>query len=237
MPDAPYRNTLLRHLDGPTLKRLDPTHIMLELRRELQSPDHDLDCLYFVEEGIVSMTTIFKDGTEVEVGTFGYESVIGSCALMGGVTEPNRVFVQIPGHGFMVPLRVARTEFDRHGEFHSLILRHVQAHFDQCKQNAACNAVHRHEQRLARWLMVCSDRISRDTLDLSHEFLAHMLGSTRSTVTLAAGILKKKGLIDYRRGSIRILHPELLKKHACECYGVIHTQLRELCEYRHSTGC
>lgn len=228
MPEGPYRNTLLRHLDSATIKRLKLKHTMLEKGREIVSASGPVDHLYFLEEGIASMTNVFKNGNEVEVGTFGFDSVVGISALMGIKLSPTRAFLQLAGHGFVAPISAAKAEFTTHGTFRELVLLHEQAQFAQAAQNAACNAVHKHEQRMARWLLICADRIGRDVLDLSHEFLAHMLGSTRSTVTITAGVLKRKGAIDHSRGCIRILNREKLQGTACECYGVFKAQLDAL---------
>ncbi|HEY4356486.1 MAG TPA: Crp/Fnr family transcriptional regulator [Acidobacteriaceae bacterium] len=230
MPEGPYRNTLLRHLDPAIVKRLKLKHTMLETGRELVAASGPVDHIYFLEEGIASMTNVFKNGNEVEVGTFGYDSVVGLSALLGAKLSPTRVFLQIAGHGFAASAHAAKAEFAEHGPFQELVLMHAQSQFAQAAQNAACNAVHKHEQRMARWLLICGDRIGRDVLDLSHEFLAHMLGSTRSTVTITAGVLKRKGAIDHSRGCIRILNREKLQTIACECYGVFKAQLDGLTE-------
>ena len=157
------------------------------------------------------MTTTFDDGSQVEVGMFGYESVIGVSALMGTKGSLNRVYTQIEGCGFSCTVETARKEFRRGEAFQALMLRYVQAQLVQAAQSAGCNAKHNMEQRLARWLLLCTDRAHSDTLKLSQEFLADMLGSTRTTVSIAAGSLKEEGLIDYSRGVIRIIDPKRLE--------------------------
>ncbi len=177
------------------------------------------------------MTTIFGDGFEVEVGMFGYESAIGISALMGTKHSLNRVFMQLGGYGFSSPLRAAQEEFARHGEFHHLALRYVQAQLTQATQSAACNVHHSHEQRLARWILICSDRARQDVMKLSQEFLADMLGSARPTVTITASHLKDLKLITYSRGVIHILDRKGLEKQACECYGVVKNHLDNFSEF------
>jgi len=122
------------------------------------------------------MTTTFKDESQVEVGMFGYESVIGVSALMGTKKSLNRVYTQIAGHGYSCHVEDARREFRLGGYFQSLVLRYVQAQLVQAMQSAGCNAKHNFEQRLARWLLLCADRAHIDTFKISHEFLADMLG-------------------------------------------------------------
>ena len=228
---GPYNNTLLKHFDRETLDRLQLKPVKLELMHELAVPGQSIDYLYFVEAGMGSMTIVFKNGDQVEVGMFGYESVVGISALMGAKRSLNHIFMQLPGHGYSCPVPVAITEFRRNGIFHDLALRYVQAQLTQATQSAACNAIHNQEQRLARWLLITSDRIQSDVVDISQEFLAQMLGSTRTTVTGVAISLREKGLIDYRRGSIRILDAAGLEQHACECYLVVKDHLNNIAEF------
>jgi CRP-like cAMP-binding protein len=106
-------------------------------------------------------------------------------------------------------------------------LRYVQAQLLQSSQSAGCAARHNYEQRLSRWLLICADRAHVDTFKMSQEFLSHMLGSTRSTVSLIAGTLKKEKLIDYRRGLIHILDRKALERRSCECYKVVRDYLAD----------
>ena len=224
-------NTVLKHLDKETIGRLQLRRTELELNRDMESPGKAIDQIFFVEKGVGSMTAIFHNGTQVEVSMFGYESVVGVSALMGTKQSLNRIFMQVAGYGFASPIDAARREFRRFDAFHDLTLRYVQAQLTQSMQNAACNAVHTNEQRLARWLLICSDRAHESSFKLSQEFLSLMLGSTRSTVSLAAGVLKDKKMIDHRRGIISILDTEALENQACECYGVVRDHLSNYAEF------
>ena len=220
-----FKNTLLKALDGNVIARLRLQPIRFELKHEIENPGALIDHLYFLEEGMASMTTTFKDGAQVEVGMFGYESVIGVSALMGTKKSLNRVYTQIAGHGYMCHMEDARGEFRLGGAFQSLALRYVQAQLVQAMQSAGCNAKHNIEQRLARWLLLCADRAHIDTFKISHEFLADMLGVRRPTVSTTARTLKQKGLIEYTRGEIRILDIPGLTKTSCECYSIIKDYL------------
>jgi CRP-like cAMP-binding protein len=220
-----FKNTLLKALDGDIVKRLRLLPVKFEPKHEIENPGQLIDRLYFLEEGMASMTTTFRDGSQVEVGMFGYESVIGVSALMGTKKSLNRVYTQIAGHGYSCQLEDARREFRLGGVFQSLALRYVQAQLVQAMQSAGCNAKHNFEQRLARWLLLCADRANVDTFKISHEFLADMLGARRPTISTTAGILKRKGLIEYTRGEIRILDVPGLTKTSCECYLTIKDYL------------
>ena len=220
-----FKNTLLKALDADIIARLGLKPVKFELEHEIESPGDPIDHLYFLEEGMASMTTTFKDESQVEVGMFGYESVIGVSALMGTKKSLNRVYTQIAGHGYSCQVEDAKREFRLGGAFQFLALRYVQAQLVQAMQSAGCNAKHSFEQRLARWLLLCADRAHVDTFKISHEFLADMLGGRRPTISTTAGILKRKGLIEYTRGEIHILDVPGLTKASCECYLIIKDYL------------
>ena len=118
-----------------------------------------------------------------------------------------------------------------HAQFHHLALRYAQAQLTQATQSAGCNAKHELDERLARWLLLCSDRAHSDTLMLSQESIADLLGSARPTVSIAAGLLKSRGLIDYHRGTIHILDRPGLEERSCECYRVVKDHLDNYAEF------
>src|ERR1700709_773987 len=135
----PFRNKILKHLDADIIERLRLRPLQLEVEHPLQIPGESIKDLYFVEAGIGSMTTVFRNGFQVEVGMFGYESVVGVSGLMGTKRCLNRIFMQRAGQEFASPIKAARAEFERHDKFHSLALRYVQAQLTQSTQSAACN--------------------------------------------------------------------------------------------------
>lgn len=231
VPTNRFKNTLLNALDAQIIARLRLTQVSFELDHEMEYPHRPIKHLYFLEAGMASMTSTFEDGSQVEVSTFGFESVIGVSALMGAKKSLNRVYTQIAGHGFACTVDAAKKEFDLGGDFQYLALRYVQAQLDQATQSIACNAKHKSEPRLARWLLICSDRANSDTFKMSHELLAGMLGGTRATASIAAGNLKRRGLISYSRGKIKILDFAGLEKQACECYAVIKSHLKNYAEF------
>ncbi len=226
-----FNNILLQRLDESAVARLGLVPITLELGHEMEFPGNRIAHLFFVEEGMGSMTTTFEDGSQVEVGTFGYESVIGVSALMGSKRSLNRVYTQIAGRGYSCALDLAQREFERGGMFQMLCLRYVQAQLLQAMQSAGCNAKHNVEQRLSRWLLICADRAQGLRFRMSHEFLADMLGSTRPTVSVAAGLLKDEGLVEYSRGVIQITDRAGLEVRSCECYRVIRNHLDNFAEF------
>jgi CRP-like cAMP-binding protein len=226
-----FKNSVLKALDPEIIERLSLRPVIFELGHEIEFPGNKVDHIFFVEDGMASMTAAFLDGSQVEVGMFGFESIIGISALMGTKRSLNRIYTQIPGGGYSSRIENARAEFLLAGSFQSLALRYVQAQLLQTAQSAACNVKHNLEQRLVRWLLLCADRAHSDTLRLSHEFLADMLGASRPTVSLAAGHLKDEGLIDYSRGLIRLRDIKGMEKMSCECYRVIKDYLDNYTEF------
>ncbi len=226
-----FANSLLRALPQDVLERLRPERVLLPLLHEIEFPGKPIHHLYFVESGMASMTATFQDGEQVEVGMFGFESVIGISALMGTRQSLNRVYTQIAGDGYRTTLARARVEFQRGEIFQALTLRYVQAQLLQAMQSAGCNAKHEVNQRLARWLLLCADRVQSNTFLLSQEFLGDMLGVRRTSVTMAALALRQAGLISYSRGKISILDVSGLRSISCECYQVIKDHLDSYTEF------
>ena len=226
-----YRNTVLRHLSAESVARLQLTHMELPLRKPLERSERDIGHIFFIESGVGSMTSTFQDGSEVEVGLFGNESVIGVSAFMGVRRSLNRIYMQIQGSGFASKIDIAQAEFDRAGEFQRLALRYVQMQLTQSTQTAACNVKHELRQRLARWLLLSSDRAGTIELALSQEFIAMMLGVRRTSVSVEMGRLKRSGVIGYERGHIRLLAVPVLEKQACECYRVLKEHLNNYVEF------
>jgi CRP-like cAMP-binding protein len=225
MHDGIFRNSVLKALDSDVVKRLNLQPVTFKLEQEIEFPGNPIHHLFFLEEGMASMTTTFKDGSQVEVGMFGYESVIGISAMMGTKRSLNRIYTQIEGHGHSCRIEYGKREFDAGGQFQAMALAYVQAQLVQTMQSAGCNAKHNVEQRLARWLLLCADRAHKTTFMMPHEFLADMLGNSRPTVSVAAAVLKEEGLIEYSRGLMRILDVAGLERRSCECYLAIRDYL------------
>jgi CRP-like cAMP-binding protein len=222
-----FQNTLLKALSPKTIAGLRLVAVPFPAERKIEEPGERIRYVYFLESGMASMTTTFSDGAEVEVCMFGYESMIGASALMGSNISLNHVYTQIEGNGYRCDVADAQAEFNRYGLFTKLVMAYVQAQLVQAMQSAGCASRHNFEQRLSRWLLISADRAHVEHFKMSQEFLSHMLGSTRPTVSVVAATLKKEGLISYTRGDITILDRKRLEKRACECYQVIKTFLAE----------
>ena len=228
-----FHNVLLRNLSHEVVRRLELTRVKLPAIREIEFPGKEIRHLFFIEEGVASMTATFRDGSQVEIGLAGYESVLGASALFGTRRSLNRVYMQIAGWGYTSRIALGMEEFHRHAEFHRYVLRYTQAQFIQSAQTAGCNARHNLQQRLARWLLLCDERVSGKPLLLAQEFIAEMLGNGRTSVSMEANKLQKLGLIHYARGKVEILDRPGLERRACECFAVVRDHLLH---YQEGTG-
>lgn len=176
---------------------------------------------YFLNEGMASLVVVTKDGHSVEVGISGREGMVGLPVLAGIQWAYFRAIMQISGGGLRIPFPVLEELLPSLPELRRALDRYAMVQAFQMGQIAACNRLHDLDQRLARWLLMCQDRVDSDSIRLTHDFLAQMLGSGRPSVSLAAAILEREGLIENLRGRMKILNRPQLESAACECYGVI----------------
>ena len=232
-PQLPYKNRVLASLAPADIKRLTPhlVPITLKAKRTLLEPGELVNTVYFLEDAVSSVVVTLNSGATVEVGLIGREGVVGLAEVMGSSRALHHTFIQLPGRGFSAKAKVVREQMSRlqsSPELRECIYRAFQGYLVQTAQTAACNRVHDLEPRLARWLMMCSDRVESDHVTVTHEFLAMMLGTQRSSVTIAAGILHKAGLITYSRGSVTIQNRDGLMDAACECYQTVQVEYRRL---------
>ncbi len=223
-----YRNRVLASLPKEEIKRLQPYLSPVDLKQGRVLLDGSAPYGYFLETGIASVVVTTADGHTVEVGIIGIDGIVGIPILLGGGGAPGTTFMQIAGSGYRIQAATLKDEFERSGELRRHLHRYMQGFMVQSAQTAACNRLHNIEERLARWLMSCRDRMESDQLRLTQDFLGQMLGAPRTTVTLAAGILQRAGLINHVRGAVTILDKENLEATACECYGIVRDEFRRL---------
>ncbi len=183
-----------------------------------------LEHAYFPKGAVLSLLTSLENGTAVETANVGNEGAFGLFAAMYSRVSFNQCLLQLEGPLVRVPIEVLRGEFERSEHVRNLLVSYSETLLAQVMQTAACNAKHTIEQRLCRWLLMMHDRAGRHELTYTHEFLAHMLGADRKTVTLAAQAMQTAGLIGYRRGTIQITDRPGLEKAACECYAIVQAR-------------
>jgi CRP-like cAMP-binding protein len=222
------RSKILLGLPPELLKRVlsKLEFVRLKLHQVLYEPEEIIKVGYFVNEGVISVLAVQPDGKTVEVGLIGREGFAGLPLLVGYRTSPTRLITQADGSAYQCGSEALRELVRDCPELERLLQRFTQRLAMQATQIAACNSLHNVEERLARWILMTQDRIDSSRLPLTQEFLAHMLGTRRSSVTVSAGILQKAGLISYTRGKVVVLNRKKLEEAACGCYGIIQRQLK-----------
>jgi CRP-like cAMP-binding protein len=181
------------------------------------------DHVYFVESGIVSLVATTRSGSSVEVALVGKEGVAGIADALGSQPMPYSLVVQLPGLAYRAPKLLIRQHVLSCSALHELLMDYSQRVIHQLAQSALCNRFHTSVQRLARWLLLTAERADTHRFELTHEFVAQMVGAPRSAVSESASALREKGIIDYRRGVLTIRNPSRLHRIACECFDVVST--------------
>jgi CRP-like cAMP-binding protein len=179
---------------------------------------------YFLNDSVVSLLSITESGKCAEVSVVGSEGVVGIDALVGGSNPCSQAVVQSAGTTYRVPSRLLKDVFNRHAEVRWLVLRYMQSLITQMSQTAVCNRHHSIAQQLCRRLLLSLDRMAGDEVPLTHSMIAYLLGVRREGVTCAANTLRKLGVIEYRRGRIKVLDRNKLERLCCECYAVVKSE-------------
>ncbi len=219
-------DSLSPNLLKSVLQRARP--VALPVRSALYEPEVPPTHVYFLTSGLASVVTASEEGINVEVEVIGCEGMGGSVHLLGSSLVPSQCFMQLPGSALQMGMGTVREVFLQSAEFRERVLAFVQVQALTLGQIAGCHRMHSAEQRLARWLLMVQDRVSGDTLHLTQEFLAEMLGSQRTTVSVVAAEMQKLGTIEYSRGRLKITDRPALEKVSCGCYGVTQQLLKGL---------
>jgi CRP-like cAMP-binding protein len=214
---------------------------MLSLGQVLYETGERVEYCYFPTGAVVSSLYTMEDGATAEMDLVGNDGLVGTAVILGGDSTHGRAVGLIEGPAFRIQAKLLQQEFLRDGVLQRLLLRYTLSLITRISQTAVCNRLHCIEQRLCRWLLLCHDRSDSTTLHMTHEFIAHMLGGRRESVTVAAGQLQGFGLIHYCRGHIQILDRVGLEAKACECYRAVEDALdrihqRRGTEYSHPAG-
>jgi CRP-like cAMP-binding protein len=200
-------------------------HIRCQRGQVLMDADSSLDHVFFPDSGVVSVVAVYADGSIIEMATIGREGCSGVQAFFGAKSSSVRLLVQIPGNA----AKMSRAAFTRAMEsmpsFRTLMNAYVQAFLEQVLVSVACNGAHSLKQRLARWLLMMRDRCDEDTLLITQDLLAEMLGAQRPSITIAARELERAGLIERGRRQVTILDRQGLTKASCECYRLVRERV------------
>jgi CRP-like cAMP-binding protein len=197
------------------VKELEP--FPLQAGALLGPPRAVTEFSYFIESGIVALVASTRNGSSVEVALIGREGVAGIADALGSLPLPYGLVVQIPGLAYRVPKAVIREHIFSCSALHQLLMDYSQRVMHQLAQSALCNRFHTSEQRLARWLLLTSERADTNRFELTHDFVSQMVGAPRPVVSASASALREKGMIDYRRGVLTIRNAARLRRAACEC--------------------
>lgn len=229
-PSTPCGNRLLARLPKDEFQRLlsKMRSVDLALKIVLYEPGAVLDYAYFPNRGVISQLTVMEDGASIEVATIGNEGMMGLPILFGIAEISSRHVVQVPVNALRMSADVLREETSRDTPLRRLLLLYNGAFLTQVSQAVGCNGLHSVPQRCCRWLLMTHDRVDGDDFPITHEFLAHMLGVRRSSVTEVLLPLHEDGLIRYRRGNMTVLDRQGLEAASCECYRIIEDEFDRL---------
>lgn len=227
---APNDNRLLAHLPAEELELLRPHMERVQLAHgdRIIEPHVPIKDIYFPLNCLLSMVTTMEDGSTIESGSIGREGMSGAPVLLDAAETTMPTFVQIPGEAVRVKAATVKEVYERGGALKKILNRYIHTVIVVGSQSVACNRLHHIEARLARWLLMSSDGVGSDEVNLTHEYLAVMLGVRRAGVSEAAAKLQEKNLIRYNRGNVLILDRESLEAAACECYHVVREEYERL---------
>jgi CRP-like cAMP-binding protein len=227
---SPLQNQLLAALPPDVKERIFPQleSVALPLGKVLYEAGAPLRHMYFPADSIVSLIYLMDDGGSAEISVVGREGLVGFPLVMGGDSTTSRAIVHSAGNAFRLPAQRFKDELRLHGALLGLTLRYTQALITQIAQTAVCNRHHSVDQQLCRWLLLSLDRLSGNTVTMTQELIANMLGVRREGVTEAAGKLQKLRVIAYSRGRIKVLNRAHLEELSCECYRVVKAETNRL---------
>jgi CRP-like cAMP-binding protein len=202
--------------------------VEFKVRQSVYLPGERIADAYFPLGAVLSVVARMSDGEMIEIGTIGREGTSAIPLVMGSDTSANECFCQVPGAAWRMPAQTFRDLLAGSDVFRRFLNRYLQAYVNMLGQMAACNRLHSVQERCARWLLMTQDRVGSNTYFLTHEFLAMMLGSRRSGVTVAAATLQRAGFIQYSHGTMTILDRQGLEATSCECYRITTDQFGSL---------
>ena len=216
-------NQLLSVMEPASRKRIQPylEPIDFKLGDMVCDAGGLLKHAYFPRGSVLSLLTVLENGAAIETANIGREGAFGLFAAMYSRVSFNRCIVQLEGHTVRCPIELLHYEFKKSEHMRDLLVSYSETLLSQVQQTVACNSMHTMEERVCRWLLMMHDRAEGQALPYTHEFLSHMLGANRKSVTLAAQSMQTAGLISYRRGAIQVLDRAGLEKASCECYAIV----------------
>jgi CRP-like cAMP-binding protein len=221
--DAVRHNQLLGALEPDSRARIDPhlERVTSKLGEIVCDAGGILQHAYFPQGNVLSLLTVLENGAAIETANIGREGAFGLFAAMYSRVSFNRCIVQLQGPVVRCKIEVLQSEFEHSEHVRDLFVSYSETLLSQVQQTVACNALHSVEQRVSRWLLMMHDRAEGEALPYMHEFLSHILGANRKSITLAAQSMQTAGLITYHRGTMQVVDRLGLERASCECYAVV----------------
>lgn len=218
-----FGNELLDRLSRKESTRLEKhlRQVALTRGQVLYGEGDRVDYVYFPDDCLISLVAMTEEAQTLEVGVTGTKGAMGLPAIFRTGVMPYRTVVQIPGTSWRIKAKALREEFDRGLKLQDLLLRYFHTLLTQVTQSAVCHRFHKILPRMSRWLLDCQYHTGKDTLNLTHEVLARMLGTSRTLITTTASQLQRAGAINKRQGSVTILDHKLLETFSCECHKIV----------------
>lgn len=224
------QNQLLAALEKPSRRRIEahlkPVH--LKLKAVVCEAGGMLKHAYFPQGAVLSLLTVLDDGAAIETANIGREGAFGIFAAIYRRASFNQCLVQLEGALARCPIDVLQKEFERSAQARDLFVSYSETLMSQVQQTVGCNALHSVEQRMSRWLLMMYDRAEGEPMAYTHEFLSHIMGVNRTSISLAAKSIQRAGLITYRRGKMQVLDKPGLERASCECYAVVKARFDEI---------
>ena len=216
-------NRLLAAMEADSRARIEPhlEPVVLKLGEIVCEAGGLLKHAYFPQGAVLSLLTVLENGSAVETANIGREGAFGLFAAMYSRVSFNRCLVQFEGGMVRCPIELLQSEFKHSDHVRDLFVSYSETLLSQVQQTVACNAMHTTKERICRWLLMMHDRAEGEALPHTHEFLSHMLGANRKSVTLAAQSLQTADLISYHRGKIQVVDRAGLEKASCKCYAIV----------------
>ncbi len=222
-------NGILHHLSSKTLALFEPhlRKVKLPQGTVLHEAGETITSVYFPLSGMVSMLAVLNSGEAIEAGVIGREGFVGGYLGARGWRSLGHAVMQMSGEALRLNVRHFKKAYDASDELRLMVNSYQAVVHFQAQQTAACQALHQVEPRMCRWLLQAQDATGSYTLTLTQELLSHMLGVRRTSVSGSANKLQDEGLINYKRGVIRILDRKGLEKRSCECYAAVHNAIAD----------
>jgi CRP-like cAMP-binding protein len=222
-------NLLLNLLEPDVFNQIEPQLSIIDLQREqvLAETHQRIEKVYFPHSGIISCVVELKGGGAIETGMIGRDGTFGASQALDDKVSLNHVVIQLAGTASLMASNHLRQQAEAHDVFRAVLIKYDQFFLAQVQQHVACNAVHTVQARTCKWLLRMHELVGSDLL-LTQQFLAQMMGVTRTSVTIVAGELQKAGMITYSRGRVHIIDIAQIQKWACECEYDIRSHYRRI---------